>query len=498
MSSATKKAILARIQALEEELEEDVELAPFYDINFPEQRAVIEDDAPLIVCLCTRRSGKSFGAGALRLIRAAMKHPGSSCLFIGLTRKSAKEIVWKDCFKVINVLWGMKAKFNESDLTMTLRNGSVIYLMGVDTDEEEKEKLLGKKYAEVCIDEAASYTIDLKDLVYRVLKPAVSDYQGVITLIGTPGNIKSGLFYELTHDQDPRIPGQWSRLGWSGHRWGVLQNPHMRDKWQHDLDELLATNPLIIETPGFQQNYWGIWVIDDSKLVYRYSATRNSFTTLPPSKSGYSYVLGIDLGFNDPSSFTVSAYSEDSNLLYFVESYKKAGLDITAVSEEVADIKSRYKIDRTVIDGAAKQSVEELNKRHGLGSVNADKRGKNEFIEMMNAEMIQGRILLSPQCEDLKTELSELIWDPRALARGVRKEHTSCENHCTDGALYSWRHCYQWLFKEPKKPQPKPGTVEYAVNYEKMLQEEEARYFENAEREIRERKREEAEADEWA
>lgn len=33
--------------------------------------------------------------------------------------------------------------FNESDLTCTLPNGSVIHLTGVDADEEEKNKLLG-------------------------------------------------------------------------------------------------------------------------------------------------------------------------------------------------------------------------------------------------------------------------------------------------------------------------------------------------------------------
>jgi len=128
----------------------------------------------------------------------------------GPDRDSAKKIMWKDVLKPISRQLMLNARFNETELTATLTNDSVIYLLGVDSAEEEKKKLLGQKYKLVVIDEAASFSVDLNELVYGVLKPSVADYRGTICLIGTPGNVKRGLFFDLTQGQDPSAAGTWS------------------------------------------------------------------------------------------------------------------------------------------------------------------------------------------------------------------------------------------------------------------------------------------------
>jgi hypothetical protein len=61
----------------------------FLDPTFPVQSAFIADQAKLKVVLCTRRSGKSYGAG-LYLYREAFQTPGASCLYIALTRDSSE------------------------------------------------------------------------------------------------------------------------------------------------------------------------------------------------------------------------------------------------------------------------------------------------------------------------------------------------------------------------------------------------------------------------
>lgn len=471
--------------------------APLVDHSFPEQAAFIEDQGKLQLLLCTRRAGKSWGAGT-RLVRAALKHPGASCLFIALTRESAEKILWKDVLKVINRRSRLGAKFNESKLSMTLPNGSVIYLLGADADEDERQKLLGQKYAEVCIDEAASYSIDLFDLVIGILKPAVADYRGTICLIGTPGNLKHGLFYELTKGQNPREPGTWEIQGWKGHRWSAFQNPHIREKWQAEIDELVAANPLIEKTPSFQQNYWGIWVIDSSKLVYRYEEGRNDFKTLPKlDPSGWHFVLAIDTGFVDATAFTVLQYHDDSRVLFIPESTKEPGLDLTGVAEKAAEIKGRYEIETTVIDGAAKQSVEEMNNRKGLEAVAADKKDKFDFIDIMNDEFIQERIKLGPGAASLKTEYATLIVDERKLKKGKREEHAGCPNHCADTALYGWRWCWQYLYEEPKAPPAKYGTPEYVVEQQQREQEQiEAAWQQQMDANLKQ-KLEQQEADSW-
>jgi hypothetical protein len=442
------------------------------DPNFPAQLGLIDDPARLLVGFCTRRAAKTFTIGK-RFVRAMRKHPGCTCLYIGLTDESSERALWKDVLKVIDRRYALGATFRESKLTMTLPNGSVLYLLGMDRDEQERDKLLGGKYAEVAIDEAQGFTIDLNQLVFATLKPAVSDYGGAIGMYGTPGNLKTGLFYELTKGIDASAGVQrFTKSGWSVHSWSTFQNPYMLERWQQDIAELKAANPLIERTPWFEQNYLGRWVIDDSKLVYRYKVGRNDFSgTLPSFPRGeWHFVLAIDLGYTDATSFTVLAYHDHDRTLYVLKSEKRPGLDLTSVAEHAAQLKLRWPVEHTTIDGSAKQAVEELNRRLGLQATPADKREKAEHIDIMNDEFVQERIKLGPDTEPLKEEYAQLVWDERKLEQRKRVEHPACENHCTDGTLYGWRWSWQYLSEPLKKPAPRPGSPAFHAQTEAAVQ----------------------------
>ena len=105
--------------------------------SFAEQRDLIEDNHPLKAMQCTRRAGKSYTAG-IYAFKAAYETPNSSVIILGLTRDSVKRIFFKDILKDINRELGLKAKANASDLTFTLPNGSVVYLLGVDANPDDK------------------------------------------------------------------------------------------------------------------------------------------------------------------------------------------------------------------------------------------------------------------------------------------------------------------------------------------------------------------------
>jgi hypothetical protein len=447
--------------------------AKFEDASFVEQTRFLRDRSPLKVVLCTRRSGKSYAAG-LELFSAAYAKPYVSCLYVALTRASAKRIMWKDVLKTIDREKKLGCRYNETDLSVTLPNGSVIYLLGLDAGETEKEKALGQKFASVVIDEAASYSIDLNELVYGILKPAVADYRGQISMIGTPGNIKRGLYYDLTEGQDPAEPGQWSKLGWSGHRWSAKDNPHMRDKWSAEIDDLIAGNPRITETPLFKQHYLGQWVIDDDAKVYKFDRMRNTFDGALPFVSSHGrwhYIVGLDLGFNDATAWTVAAYHDHIKDLYILESWKATKQDITDTAEKTRQVLNRYDIDQVIVDGANKQAVEEMRKRHGLPLTIAQKSAKADFIGIMNGDMICGRIKLSLHgCIDLVDEYDGLVWDTRLPDRRV--EHPSCPNHCADATLYAWRYCYNYM-SDVAAPLPRGNTPEaYALEAKRMEEEE--------------------------
>jgi PBSX family phage terminase large subunit len=440
-------AILAEVARLAKE-----PALKLVDDNFPKQAAFIRSKAHRKAALCTRRAGKSFGIG-LALYKAAIENPGASCLYLALTRDSARKIMWKDVVKVIDKQLHLGCSFNETLLTVTMPNGSVIYLAGADATKEEMEKFLGGKYALIVIDEAGSFRQDLRKLVYENLEPAVADYDGTVVLIGTPTSLTRGLFFDVTQpSKDKREPG------WDVHEWDTFDNPYMEAKWRKRVERMIELNPKVVETPFYRRMYRKEWVLDDDELCYKYAPGRNDCAALPTGRRWH-YVLGVDLGFSpDPSAFVVAAFSAEHNELYFVEAYKATGMDVTDVALRIHDYQRRFAIYKTVIDNATKQAVEEMKNRHGLALEAADKVGKAEFIELMSDEIKRGCIkVVHPEAAGLADEWSDLIWDEAEKKKtGKKQEHPACDNHMADAALYSWRHCYQYL--APKGAPPKKQT----------------------------------------
>lgn len=503
-----RRSLAARVEAMEAAARADVPRAPpaLVDETHEPQAAAIRDAARLKVLLCTRRAGKSRGV-AVEFLTDGWAHPGANYLYIGLTRDAAKKAIWKDGLKAIDHALGLGLDFNESDLTCTLPNGAVIYVLGMDAGEKQKEKARGGKYRKVAIDEAQSFGVDLRELV-KVLRPALADARGTLILAGTPGDVPAGLFFDLTHDQDPQAPGRWTRddadtaTRWSGHRWNAGRNPHMRLQWEAELAEMLAINPRVVETPGFVREYLGRWVRDPTKLVYRYQPGFNDFAGDLPKlvRGGWHYVLGLDLGHSpDPTSFVVAAYHDHDRTLYLIEADEALRLDITDVADRVRAYQERFEFDALVVDGANKQAVEEMRRRHGLPLVSAEKQEKADFIRLMNDDFAAGRIKLDPaRCAwdvtarpknhpaGLADQYAKLVWDERALMapKPRREEHPACQNHAADAALYAWRHCYQYLSEIPGTP-PVPGSPEARAAEVASMREARERELERAARETR-------------
>lgn len=457
------------------------------DKNFPKQTNFIQHAARRKALFCTRRSAKSY-TGGLYMAKEAQENDGANCLYIGLTRLSAKEIMWKDVLKAIDKRHALGMQFNGTELTATMRNGSVIRLTGVDADESEMEKLLGKKYRLIIIDEAASYSVDLRRLVYGILGPAMVDQGGTICLMGTSGDLTQGLFYDITTGAEP---------GWELFTWSAHDNPYVARKWKEELEDIRQNRPLFMETPLFKQWYLNQWVIDNEKLVYRFSRDRNAFAALPSYRTGvWQYVLGVDLGYSpDPSAFVLCAFHDHDPNLWVLETFKQTEMDVTDVANKIKEYQKRQEIFRVVIDGSNKQAVQEMQNRHGLSLTASEKTGKVDFIQLMNAEFIQGKIKLGPDARDLEQEYGKLIWalDGEKIAI-PRKENPNCANHAADAALYAWRFCYQYLAQPEKKTKTYKELVrdrgEWAKYSERMAEDA-------LEAQIQQKQAEEAGQDFW-
>jgi hypothetical protein len=234
----------------------------------------------------------------------------------------------------------------------------------------------------------------------------------------------------------------------------------------------------------FKQMYLGQWVIDEDALVYKYNIERNSYNQLPMYPTGdWQHLMGVDLGYEDASAFVVCAFHEHDKNLYVVDAWSQSKMDITDVAEKIQYFKLKYGIHKVVIDGANKQAVEEIQKRHHIPLLTADKRGKEDFIEIMNAELIMGRVLVNPTAgSELVKEWQNLVWKTKDnKVTHPKAENPACDNHLADACLYAWRYCYQYLSVRPPV-KPVYGTKEWADAEVREMEEKAIEHFENLEK----------------
>lgn len=421
-------------------------------LAFDKQREFILDESKIKALFCTRRSSKSY-TGGLYLFKEAIENPGCNVIFIGLTRASSKAIVWKDVLKDIARKLSIEVSFNETELTATLANGSVIYVTGADADEDEMNKLLGRKFRLAIVDEASMYTINLRNLVYGVLGPAMTDpnaggERGTICLLGTASDFPTGLFYDVTTRNEK---------GWKLFEWTAHDNPYVAKQWQEALDEIARERPLYMETPQFKQWYLNQWVIDDEKLVYRFNPSRNLVKEIPKlSKDGWTYVLGVDTGWEDDNAFVLTAYHVNDPNLYILKVFKKKRMTFDQVVEVIQQFMKDpvYAPHKVFIDGANKQGVESMRLRSSIPFEYADKQDKATFIELCNGDLVQGKILIhdTPINRPLWEEMSALVWMTEGdKIKLPKKEHPNLANHLCDAFLYSWRCGYHYSASPAEK-----------------------------------------------
>ncbi len=439
------------------------------DPNFPEQGAVIRDPSKRKGVQCTRRAGKSNGLGRAQIYEC-VEYPGSAQLYLGLVRQSARNTMWDPIYKKLNAEFQLGGKPNELRLDITFPNykNSKITIAGADCTKQEMEKFLGGAYRSIVIDEAGSFRQDLRKLVYENLEPALSDWDGWVALAGTPTEITKGLFFDVVNGKE---------AGWSVHKWDTFANPYMREYWTKRIAMLEKTNPRIFETPAFRRMYLNEWVIDTDSLCYKFAFEFNEIKELANPEE-YAHVIGVDLGFNDPTAFAVLAYSQYDPNCYIRYADKKAAMIVSDVAERIKFLIAKYDPIAIVIDNASKQAVEELKQKFSLPLIAAEKHGKAEFIEIMNSDFIMGHIKLCGPTEPLKKEYASLIWDRSKAPKRV--EHPSCDNHCTDAALYGYRYCYQYLWEKKPEKQSEEDRIDDWLQGEadELKREEELEFWE--------------------
>lgn len=428
------------------------------DFCFKEQLAFIEDPARFKAADCSRRAGKTVGIAA-DLIDTAIKNPNMACLYLTLSRLNAKRILWRDLL-AINRTYNIGGKPHETELTLTMPNGHIIYLSGAK-DKSEVEKYRGFPLKKVYIDEAQAFRPYIQELVDDVLAKALYDFNGSLALTGTPPPIPVGFFHDCVHS------GSWSR-----HSWTMFQNPHIRIKSGRDPMDLVLEDckrmGVDISDPRIQRECFGKWTIDLSSLVFRYEEAKNHYENLPESHK-WSHIIGVDLGYDDADAIAVIGWPDHSTESFLKEEAVDRKQGITELSIKIDALIKKYDPVAVVMDtgGLGKKIAEEMRKRYSLPIKAADKIRKFEYIELLNDAM-RTKKFHAKRDSAFANDCRLVEWD-RDKSNGdklvVSKAYHS---DIADAVLYAFRESLAWL----EKPEPikvKTGSPEWLRAQEESM-----------------------------
>lgn len=417
---------------------------------FPKQRAFISDPARFKAACCSRRAGKTMGIAA-QLLATASSRPGVAVLYFTLTRQQAKRIIW-DPLKQINEKYRLGGDPNESELTLRFPNGSIIYLSGAK-DRREVAKYLGFPLVLAVGDEAQSFRPYLKELVDDAISPTLLDYAGQMILMGTPGPVPVGYFYEIT-----KTPT------WSNHSWTLLDNPHLQAKSGIDpmelvLDECRRRN-VGLNDPSIQRQFFGKWTVDSDALVFHWTEA-NHYDEIPVSNR-WEYVIGGDLGHDDADALAVLGWCPESPHVYLLDEEIKAKQGITPLAEQVERLVAMRKPLATVMDagGLGKKIIKEMQDRFSLPVKAAEKNNKFGYIELLNDAMRTG-VFKAKRGSRFVADAQLLEWDLEKCVGDRKVVSDQFHSDIADAVLYAYRESLHWIRPEQRPALPPLGSQAY-------------------------------------
>jgi len=370
------------------------------------------------VAVCSRRAGKTIGIAA-DAIDTCLKTPNAVCLYITITSQNARNIIWGDTLKILEE-YDLECKIDNTRLSLKFPNGSRFIIAGAK-DRQEIEKYRGWKLTKCYIDECQSFRPYIEELVNDIITPALRDLRGNLYMTGTPGPVPAGYFYTIST----------SDL-WTSHKWTAFDNPHLHNPAKGiDLEETLAEERRLkgidIDNASYQRETYGRWVEDKDALVFKFNKERNIYYDKPTIDQ---YIFGIDIGYNDADSIAVLGYNDIDKKVYIIEEVEKTKQDITSLVQEIKRLQKIYNPIKMVMDAGAlgKKIQEEILQRHSLKLEAAEKHRKIEFIELLNDDLRNAKLLAAPN--SIFEQDSYLVtWDRESKIKNPENPKISSTYH---------------------------------------------------------------------
>jgi len=277
------------------------------------QRAVINCNKRFRVLISGRRFGKTFLA--IQEMAKFARFPNQRVWYVSPSYRQSKTICW-DMLKEMMLRHRWVKRINESDLSLLLKNNTLISLKGADNDQS----LRGVGLNFIVLDEFA----DIKPQAwYEVLRPTLSDTLGHALFCSSPKGFNFA--YDLYSKQDP----EWQSFKYTTLEGGQVFESEI-EQAKNDLDERT-----------FQQEYLATFVNYAGIIYYNFDRDKNIIDSYKHKFN----TIHIGQDFNiDPMAGVVSVIENDK--IYIIDEIQ---IWSSNTNEMIDEIKNRYPNKKIII-----------------------------------------------------------------------------------------------------------------------------------------------------
>jgi hypothetical protein len=434
-----------------------------------------------------RGGGKSTSAlGRFHSVSAG--HPGQSSVFVTISAERSRDIlspaVWK-----FNDLYGCGIEERRGDGHFEWPNGYKLLYRGCK-DVNECNKRRGTPWVAAGWDECASINQKLLEYdIHECVEPRLMDFNGLWFVMGTPGPVPQGYWYDLTSGDDPAKPL---------FAWDARHNPHIPNVMRYFAETLQrmqgipdkskwppgATSIMdLINDPqcwkllpaSFVREYLGQWVLDLKALIYKLTP-RNSYAEMP-IRPDY-WTIGVDLGDHsdenpdlDHAAIAVAASNRSLPYIWMPECRKLSGITVESLAAQLCQLIDKYPTASVHIDSAsAGHIIMSSFQKMGIPVQAAKKGRKLRRIQLVQSAIANGNFQAHIRnCMDLRTEATALVWNEKRDSHSER-----CDDDAWDAAMMAvLPHMGDY---RPEEEEPMVGSKEWKaaqemLEYEQALQE---------------------------
>lgn len=421
------------------------------------------------------------------LLELALQYPDVAVIYMLNTAIRAKAVAWPD-FKKWNREQQLRGKTNDTDLTLTLDNGSRVFVTGADRMDLFDRKRGIKRVIGVGLGEAQDWDPEtLEYAVTKVFAPRLGDMEashgikGRMVIEGT-GTYKHGFFYRAaTDDKELGEP-----LGFGNkHRLTQWDNPHIADpdgefvaacklsgvrfwKLAEPIYNLPTSKPRWYDTDDeltrrewFADNNEGS---SDLKIFKKITTCRRDELPTGPADM---LVTGGDYGTVDAMATASWPVWQSLPWVPLCETNREFGLGnsgmVRSHRQAAHEAAKKYGVrDENLYlvgdgGGLGKGLVMDIAEAEDAADVDAieKKLPKAVYARQFASDLAIGTLRICEDEKELIAELKKLEWDPQKPGERIRG-HVPDR---VDAAMYGGRKAKSLHLYEPPPPEEDPDVV---------------------------------------